>query len=978
MSSAIQPLSLSDLLNHEEFHQRHLGPDADAEREMLEVIGAASRDELVRQAIPAAIFRDEPLALPAPCTEAEALAELKALAQQNKVWRTCIGTGYSNTHTPPVILRNVLENPGWYTAYTPYQAEISQGRLETLLLFQQVIIDLTGLPVANASLLDEATAAGEAMALIHRAAKSKAKSFFVDAACHPQVIAVIQTRARWFGVPVIVGNAATDLNPAEVFGAHLQYPDTYGVVSDPTPIIDKVHAAGGLVSLGTDPLALVLLKSPGALGADVAIGSAQRFGVPLAYGGPHAAYMSVKAELTRQIPGRIIGVSVDATGRTAYRMALQTREQHIRREKATSNICTAQALLANMASLFAVWHGPQGLRRIALRTHLMARLLVEAAAPLKAESAAFFDTLTFKLPGKFEVRTITERSTEKQINLRWIEEDRIGVSLDETTTLADLADISWVLTGKRGKLGYDIEGRARTISTAAKAVPPELRRTDKILSHPAFSRYHSETEMMRYLKRLENKDYSLVHGMIPLGSCTMKLNAAAEMMPVTWPEFANLHPFAPADQAQGYKKMLDGAAAMLAEITGLPAVSMQPNSGAQGEYAGLVTIRNFHASQSEKAGNSHRDVCLIPQSAHGTNPATAHMCGMQVVVVACDEQGNVNVEDLKAKADKHKDKLAALMITYPSTHGVFETAIKDICAIVHAAGGQVYMDGANLNAQAGLSRPGDIGADVVHINLHKTFCIPHGGGGPGMGPIAVAKHLGEFLPGHPNEALPSEKNGTVSAAPAGSALIVNISWMYMRMMGASGIRRATETAILNANYVAKRIGPYFPVLYAGENGRVAHECIFDLRGLKEQCGIGAEDVAKRLIDYCFHAPTLSFPVVDTLMVEPTESEGKAELDRFCDAMIAIAGEIEKVKSGEWDKLDNPLKNAPHTAEEIASEWTHPYSRETAAFPTTAVRTHKYWAPVKRLDQVYGDRNFVCSCPPMEVWEAEHEGEKRAA
>ncbi len=962
-------LKLDDLLNHDEFIGRHNGPSPEEERQMLAVLGVATRDELITQAIPAAIRLDRPLDLPAPCTESQALAELKELAAQNEVRRTYIGTGYYNTHTPPVILRNVLENPGWYTAYTPYQAEISQGRLESLLLFQQVIMDLTGMPVANASLLDEATAAGEAMTLIRRGAKSKAEAFFVDAACHPQVIAVIQTRAKWAGIPVIVGHATTDLDPVTVFGAHLQYPDTYGAVNDPSALIEKIHAAGGLVSLGTDPLSLVLMKSPGALGADVAIGSTQRFGVPLGYGGPHAAYMAVRESLTRQIPGRIIGVSVDATGRTAYRMALQTREQHIRREKATSNICTAQALLANMASLFAVWHGPEGLRRIALRTHFMARLLAGAASATKLESASFFDTITCKVPAGSGVK---QRAEEKRVNLRWVSPERVGISVDETTTLDDVADLAWVLTGHH----VNVHERAKTLSTGADAIPLPLRRQDPILTHPAFNRYHSETEMMRYLKRLENKDYSLVHGMIPLGSCTMKLNAAAEMMPVTWPEFANLHPFAPRAQAAGINKMLDSVCMALGEITGLPKVTMQPNSGAQGEYAGLVTIRNYHASR----GDSARDICLIPQSAHGTNPATAHMCGMQVVVVACDASGNVDVEDLKAKVDKHKAKLAALMITYPSTHGVFEPGIKDICAIVHAAGGQVYMDGANLNAQAGLSRPGDIGADVVHINLHKTFCIPHGGGGPGMGPIAVAEHLGAHLPDHPVVAGDDKavSNGTVSAAQSGSALIVNISWMYIRMMGATGIRQATEMAILNANYIAKRIGPYFPVLYAGENGRVAHECIFDLRGLKEACGIGAEDVAKRLIDYSFHAPTLSFPVVDTLMVEPTESESKAELDRFCDAMIAIYGEIEKVKKGEWDKTDNPLKNAPHTAEELAGDWPHAYSREAAAFPTASARAHKYWSPVKRLDQVYGDRNFVCSCPPMDVWEAEHDGAKKAA
>ena len=975
--------TLAELLNNSDFHGRHLGPDAEGERGMLATLGVASRDELVRQAIPAAIFRDEMLALPAPATEAEALAELRVIAQQNQIWLNYIGTGYANCHTPPVILRNVLENPGWYTAYTPYQAEISQGRLESLLLFQQMVIDLTGLPVANASLLDEATAAGEAMALIHRAAPSsksgKAEAFFVDAACHPQVIAVIQTRAKWFNVPVIVGNAHTELDPAAVFGAHLQYPDTYGVITDPAPLIEKIHAAGGLVSLGTDPLALVLLKSPGALGADIAIGSAQRFGVPLGYGGPHAAYMAVRESLTRQIPGRIIGVSVDAAGHTAYRMALQTREQHIRREKATSNICTAQALLANMAAFYAVWHGPEGLKRIALRTHFMARMLAQAAAPLNIESHAYFDTITFNVGGS-DAKGILIRAKNQKINLRWINADRVGVTVDETTTLAHVENLAWVLTGKNGKLAFNVPEHAKKLATGPEAVPPALRRgasaNEAILTHPAFNRYHSETEMMRYLKRLENRDYSLVHGMIPLGSCTMKLNAVAEMIPVTWPEFADLHPFAPAEQAQGYAKMLGDVCASLAEITGLPKVTMQPNSGAQGEYAGIVTIRNYQAAQ----GEGHRDVCLIPQSAHGTNPATASMCGLQVVVVACDAKGNVDVADLQAKADKHKDKLAALMITYPSTHGVFEAGIREICAIVHAAGGQVYMDGANLNAQAGLSRPGDIGADVVHINLHKTFCIPHGGGGPGMGPIGVASHLAPYLPGHPAVPASHEKNatGTVSAAPYGSALIVTISWMYVRMMGAAGIRRATETAILNANYVAKRIGPYFPVLYTGAHERVAHECIFDLRDLKEACGIGAEDVAKRLIDYCFHAPTLSFPVVDTLMVEPTESESKVELDRFCEAMIAIHGEIEKVKKGEWDKLDNPLKNAPHTAQELAGDWQHAYSRDVAAYPLASVRAHKYWAPVKRLDQVYGDRNFVCTCPPMDVWEAEHDGEKAAA
>jgi glycine dehydrogenase len=720
------------------------------------------------------------------------------------------------------------------------------------------------------------------------------------------------------------------------------------------------------VSIGTDPLALLLLKSPGALGADVAVGTAQRFGVPLGYGGPHAAFMAVRQELVRQIPGRIIGVSVDAAGRTAYRMSLQTREQHIRREKATSNICTSQALLANIAALYAVWHGPEGLRRIALRVHLLARLLADAAAPLECESPAYFDTLGFRVKNPAEVRA---RATEQRINLRWIGADRVGVTMDETTTLADVADLAWVLTGHH----VNVHERAQTLAVGAEAVPAPLRRGDAVLTHATFNRHHSETEMMRYLKRLENRDYSLVHGMIPLGSCTMKLNAAAEMAPVTWPEFANIHPFAPVHQAAGYARMLGEVSDALSVITGLPAMCMQPNSGANGEYAGLVTIRNYLASR----GQGHRDVCLIPQSAHGTNPASAHMAGMEVVVVACDARGNVDVADLRSKIAAHGERLAALMITYPSTHGVFEEAIRDICAAVHAAGGQVYMDGANLNAVAGLARPGEIGADVIHINLHKTFCIPHGGGGPGMGPIGVAAHLAPHLPGHPVVPLPgtTEANGTVSSAPQGSALIVTISWMYLRMMGAAGIRRATETAILSANYVAARISPYFPVLYAGASGRVAHECIFDLRGLKADCGIGAEDVAKRLIDYSFHAPTLSFPVADTLMFEPTESEGKAELDRFCDAMIAIHGEIAKVRSGEWDREDNPLRNAPHTAEELAGDWKHGYSRETAAFPLPGVRGHKYWAPVKRIDQVYGDRNFFCACPPTDAWSDEPASQK---
>ncbi len=947
-------MNFESLLHRDAFHARHIGPDATEEREMLALLGAATRAELVAQAMPAAIRQREPLALPGPLDEAEALDELRRIALQNRIWRSYIGTGYSACHTPQVIQRNVLENPGWYTAYTPYQAEISQGRLEVLLTFQQMVIDLTGLAVANASLLDEATAAGEAMTLIRRASKSKAQAFFVDAACHPQVIAVIRTRAKWLGIPVTVGDAARALDPAAVFGAHLQYPDTYGAVRDWAALIAQVHAAQGLVSLGTDLLALLLLKSPGDLGADVAIGSAQRFGVPLGYGGPHAGFMAAREGLLRQMPGRIIGVSRDAAGRTAYRMALQTREQHIRREKATSNICTSQVLLANISALYAVWHGPEGLRRIALRCHALARLLAQSLAP---ESAAYFDTLSFAVgAAQHDIRA---RALEKQVNLRWIGEARVGVSVDETTTPEDVADLAWVLTGK----DEGVAERARALGAEPEAIPQALRRSDAVLAHPVFKRYRSESEMMRYLKRLENRDYSLAQGMIPLGSCTMKLNAAAEMAPLSWRHFAALHPFVPGEQAEGYARVLGDVSSALSAITGLPAMTMQPNSGANGEYAGLVAIRNYHAA----SGEAKRDVCLIPSSAHGTNPASAHLAGLEVVVVACDAKGNVDLADLETKVAQHAERLAALMITYPSTHGVFEADVKKICDRVHRAGGQVYMDGANLNALAGLARPADLGADVCHINLHKTFCIPHGGGGPGMGPIGVAAHLAPHLPTHPVVPAPgcSAQNGTVSASPYGSPLIVTISWMYLRMMGAEGIRRASETAILSANYIAARLAPLFRVLYAGKGGRVAHECVLDLRGLKDEYGVNAEDVAKRLMDYGFHAPTLSFPVADTLMVEPTESESKAELDRFCDAMIAIHGELQKIKRGTWDAKDNPLHNAPHTAEELAGDWQHPYTRAEAAYPLPALRAHKYWPPVKRLDQVYGDRNFSCTLPPRE-------------
>ena len=956
--------SLDQLLDREAFQPRHLGIDEHDRNGMLATLGVDSIEALIAETVPAAIRQTQPLALPAPRNESEALAELREIASQNSAWRSYLGTGYSQCITPPVIQRNLLENPGWYTPYTPYQAEISQGRLEALLLFQQLVIDLTGLPVANASMLDEATAAAEAMAMIHRSASSQSSSFFVDSACHPQVIAVIRTRAHWVGVNVIAGDPERDLDARKVFGAHLQYPDTFGRIRDPSAAIAKIHAAGGLVSLGTDPLALMLLKSPGALGADVAIGSAQRFGVPPGFGGPHAAYFATRAELVRQMPGRVIGVAKDAAGNTAYRMALQTREQHIRREKATSNICTSQVLLASMAAMYAVWHGPEGLARIALRVHFMARLLERAAngAPA-ARHGAFFDTLVFDPAGK--AAEIRARAEEKKINLRFLGDGGIGVTLDETTGIDDVADIAWALTGHH----VNVHERAPNLATGTEAIPEALRRDDSVLAHPAFHSCRSETEMMRYLKRLENRDYSLAQGMIPLGSCTMKLNSAAGMAPISWPEFTAIHPFAPRAQTAGFARMLADVSSALSEITGLPAVSMQPNSGANGEFAGLVTIRNYHAQR----GEGHRDICLIPSSAHGTNPASAHMAGLQVVVVACDSQGNVDLTDLHTKAVQNKGRIAALMLTYPSTHGVFEPAVKQVCAAVHGEGGQVYFDGANLNALAGLARPADIGADVCHINLHKTFCIPHGGGGPGMGPIAVAAHLAQHLPGHPVAAIEGahESNGTVSAAPHGSALIVAISWMYLRMMGAAGIRRATETAILNANYIATRLDPHFPVLYKGANGRVAHECILDLRALKHSHGVTAEDVAKRLIDYGFHAPTLSFPVIDTLMVEPTESESRVELDRFCEAMISIADELKRLHAGEWDALDNPLKNAPHTARELALEWAHPYSRELAAYPLPSLRAQKYWAPVKRVDQVWGDRHFFCACPPPEAWAAEH-------
>ena len=987
-----------------EFVARHVGPAGDDVTQMLATVGASSLDALVAETVPASILLDPgnrpALSLGEAATEAGALAELQALASRNQVWRSYLGAGYHNTFTPEPIRRNVLENPGWYTAYTPYQAEISQGRLEALMVFQQMVIDLAGMEVANASLLDEATAAAEAMTMLRRAnTANRAAGYFVEAGTHPQVIEVIRTRARWLDIPVTVGTLDA-LDPATVYGAHLQNPDTEGCVRDLSDDIARLQAAGVKVCVGTDLLASVLLKPAGAQGADVVIGSAQRFGIPLGFGGPHAAFMATRQRLIRSMPGRIIGTSVDASGHTAYRMALQTREQHIRRDKATSNICTAQALLANMSAFYAIYHGPEGLRRIAQRTHGLARLLAAAVANAGGQAATgaastaagrqdasgpagaafprpqhdvYFDTLTWRFADRAAADAVMTRAEARRINLRRLDDLRVLVALDETVTLGDVADLVAILSGKDTGAAA-LQAQAERLGTDSDVLAGLLR-TDTVLTHEVFHRFHSETEFVRYLKRLENRDISLVHSMIPLGSCTMKLNAAAEMAPITWPAFAHIHPFAPESQTQGYAAMLAQLGGWLADITGFAGVSFQPNSGAQGEYAGLQAIHEYLLAQ----GQPQRKVCLIPASAHGTNPASAQLAGLKIVVVACDEKGNIDVADLDAKIEAHRDTLACLMVTYPSTHGVFEASIRDICKKVHAAGGQVYMDGANMNAQAGLTKPGEIGADVCHLNLHKTFCIPHGGGGPGMGPIAVAAHLVPYLPVAPSlTSAPAGTGGasgtsstgtgtqpsTVSAAAFGSALITPISWMYIRMMGSAGIRQATVMAILNANYIVHRLKGHYEVLYTGEHGRVAHECILDLRHFKAQYGVSAEDVAKRLMDYGFHAPTLSFPVPDTLMVEPTESENRAELDRFCDAMIAIRQEIADVAAGKWPADDNPLKNAPHTATEVAGEWNHPYSREQAAFPVPWLKGGKVWPTVKRIDNAAGDRNPVCTCPPL--------------
>ncbi|MGH9112951.1 MAG: aminomethyl-transferring glycine dehydrogenase [Acidimicrobiales bacterium] len=943
----------------ETFADRHIGPSPADVTRMLDALGLSSLDELIDQAVPASIRDDKPLAIDDALSEPDALARLRALADRNQVLTSLIGQGYYGTYTPGVILRNVLENPAWYTAYTPYQPEISQGRLEALLNFQTMVCDLTGLEIANASMLDESTAAAEAMALCRRSTKHGGNVFFVDAECHPQTVAVVATRAEPLGIELVVGDPATQLSPVETFGALFQHPGTSGIVRDLRPVIDAVHGAGGLAVVATDLLACTLLVPPGELGADAAVGSAQRFGVPMGFGGPHAGFLATRDAYRRSLPGRLVGVSVDAAGRPAHRLALQTREQHIRREKATSNICTAQVLLAVMSSMYAVYHGPEGLRAIAERVHVqatgVATLLSEAGFGLVNDS--WFDTLTVRAPGK--AAEIADRARAAGVNLRRVDGDTLGLSFDETTLHATPAVLqAFAITDG---------GRAPT-----GGIPGGERRTSEYLTHPVFHEHRSETEMLRYLRRLADKDVALDRAMIPLGSCTMKLNATTEMEPVTWPEFADIHPFAPVDQAEGYLELIGDLETTLAEITGYDEVSLQPNAGSQGELAGLLAIRGYHRSR----GDLQRDVCLIPASAHGTNAASAVMAGMRVVVVACDDQGNVDLDDFRAKADEHGDWLAALMVTYPSTHGVFEAAITEICDVVHDHGGQVYVDGANLNALVGVARPGWFGGDVSHLNLHKTFCIPHGGGGPGVGPVAARAHLAPFLPRHP--AAPSAPAddpsatgpGPVSAAPWGSAGVLPISYAYTKLMGPDGLRRATQVAILAANYMAARLAAHYPVLYAGEHGRVAHECIIDVRGIAADTGVTVDDVAKRLIDYGFHAPTMSFPVAGTLMIEPTESESLAEIDRFCDAMIAIRGEIDRVAAGDWAAADSPLRHAPHTAEDLlVSEWRRPYSREEAAYPVAGLRHAKYWPPVSRIDGGYGDRNLMCSCPPPEAFEA---------
>jgi glycine dehydrogenase len=948
--------SLRELEHHGAFIERHIGPNDAEIALMLRTVGYDSLDAMTDAIVPGKIKSPAPLALPQSVTEEQALAKIRAIADKNQVFRSFIGQGYYGTLTPNVILRNILENPAWYTAYTPYQAEISQGRMEALINFQTMVADLTGMDIANASLLDEATAAAEAMTLAKRSAKSKSNVFFVSKDVHPQTLEVLHTRADGIGIELHVGDDSDALN-VDSFGALLQYPNTFGQINDYKALTDAVHARGGLVAVATDLLALTLIASPGSWGADMVVGNSQRFGVPFGFGGPHAAYLACRDAYKRSMPGRLIGVSVDAEGKPAYRLTLQTREQHIRREKATSNICTAQVLLAVMASTYAVYHGPDGLRRIAHRVHRMSAIL---AAALRKQGITvgpdFFDTLHIV---DVDAASIHAKAQAAGINLRAIDARSLGISLDETATRADLVALA-------GIFGAKLDDIDALDAATPDALPAALRRQNAFLEHPVFNTHHSEHELLRYLRSLADKDLALDRTMIPLGSCTMKLNATAEMIPVTWPEFANIHPLAPAKQAQGYQQLIDELEAMLVECTGYDAVSLQPNSGAQGEYAGLLAIRAYHRSRNE----GHRDICLIPESAHGTNPASAQMCGMTVVVTKCDSNGNVDLDDIRAKAEKYSDRLAALMITYPSTHGVFEEDVVAICDIVHQHGGQVYTDGANMNALVGVAKPGKWGSDVSHLNLHKTFCIPHGGGGPGVGPCAVKSHLAPFLP----RTLGGEGGvGMVSAASFGSASILPISWMYITLMGTEGLRKATQVALLNANYIAKRLEAHFETLYTGRNGLVAHECILDLRPIKDATGISAEDVAKRLIDFGFHAPTLSFPVAGTLMVEPTESESQHELDRFIDAMIQIRDEIRAIENGNLDREDNPLRNAPHTATMVtASEWTHAYPRELAAFPLPSLKLQKYWSPVARVDNVYGDKNIMCACIPVDAYKEEAE------
>lgn len=961
MSETSRPLT--DLQNRSAFIERHIGPSHDERDAMLSELGVDTLDTLIDQTVPGSIRVKTPIPLDTPRTEVEALGYLKAVASKNVINRSLIGMGYTDTITPNVILRNVLENPGWYTAYTPYQPEVSQGRLEAILNYQQMVLDLTGLDLANASLLDESTAAAEAMTLCKRMSKAKRSNLFlVDENLHPQNIDVIQTRAEPLGYDVIVGDLNTLLDEHEPFGVVAQYPGTHGQVIDLTSLIEKAHDKKALFCAAADIMSLVMLKSPGEMGADVVFGSAQRFGVPMGYGGPHAAFFATRDAYKRSVPGRIIGVSVDTRGKKALRMAMQTREQHIRREKATSNICTAQVLLANMAGFYATYHGPEGLKTIAQRIHRYTDILASGLENngIKLVNSTWFDTLTIDLGANRDA--VYGKLLDAGINTRKVNDTQLGMTFDERTDDALILDLFATIIG--ADHGLSVE----TLDKARDSIPAECVRQSAILTHPVFNSYHSETEMLRYLKQLENKDISLANSMIALGSCTMKLNATAEMIPVTWPEFANIHPFAPLDQAAGYQQMLSELDDMLKAITGFDHICMQPNSGAQGEYAGLLAIRNFHFAN----GDHHRNICLIPSSAHGTNPASAALADMKVIVVACDEKGNVDIDDLRTKAEQHKDDLSCLMITYPSTHGVYEEGIRDICQIVHDNGGQVYMDGANLNAQVGISQPAEIGADVSHMNLHKTFCIPHGGGGPGMGPIGVKAHLAPFVANHAVQAIsggPKAGNGAVSAAPWGSASILPISWMYIKMMGGEGQRLATEYAILNANYLAKKLAEHYPVLYTGRNDRVAHECIIDLRPLKEASGISEEDVAKRLMDFGFHAPTMSFPVPGTLMIEPTESESKAELDRFIEAMAQIRSEIAQVEHGELDAENNPLKHAPHTmADLVDSDWNRPYTREQAVFPAPFVRMGKVWPTVNRIDNVYGDRNLFCSCVPMDAYD----------